>query len=347
MSVVLAASMCLAAASCESIYEDESDCSAKIKFVFKKHRQALHAAYGKAADVFDSTVESVHLFIYDAQSGELVFEKSEMTANLKSETELKLGTGTDKCYMTVDLTPGNYRLVAWCGLGNDNRNNAFSLGGESTRTQYSECSVTIDESTGNPVNDEKYDCLYHGAATATVDFNTAAVIPVELTKNNNDIAVWVQHTSALFGPGDYEVVYTDANGSMKFEDNSLTRNDMLEYHPHTTSLLATETVFNGDTVEAGALVAHISTSRLTEANQNTAKLEVRNRQGETLFSVPFIKYLLEMQDLTRDGQYYLDCEDTFNCSFYLSGDNGLWMPARIIINNWVKVPDQNDTIGEK
>ena len=109
--------------------------------------------------------------------------------------------------------------------------------------------------------------------------------------------------------------------------------------------MTSSTEYNGSLVEAGALVAHISTARLMAAHQKDARLEVRNREGNTVFSIPFIQYLLEMQTFTSDGQYYLDCEDTYQCSFYLTGENGLWMPARIIINNWVRVPDQTGSIS--
>lgn len=334
----------MATTSCELIYEGESDCSTKIKFEFRKHRQALQATGGRAADVFASTVGSVHLFIYDAESGELVSEQFVETDRLKTETELNIGTGSERCYLQLDLEPGTYRFVAWCGLDGNDRNNAFSLtGGTSRSGGYAECRVTLAD--GQPVHREKYEAVYHGAIDNISVRRDGSVIPIELTKDTNDIAVWIQHTTEVFAQGDYEVVYTDANGYMKFEDNTLTRDDRLEYHPHATSLLTSSTEYNGYPVEAGALVAHISTSRLMAAHKGDARLEVRNRKGDTVFSIPFIQYLLEMQTFTSDGQYYLDCEDSYNCSFYLAGDGGMWTPAMIIINNWVRVPDQSDSIG--
>lgn len=347
ISAALACAVLFTTTACESLYDNELDCSTKIRFEFRKHRQALQSVSGSAADVFASTVGSVHLFVYDAESGELVLEQFENTANLKTESELHIGSGTERCYLPVNLGAGTYRIVAWCGLDENDRNNAFSLReGTATRSEdrYDECSVLLSD--GQPVHTEKYESVYHGSAeNITVPPDGSTLVPVTLTKDNNDIAVWVQHTSAVFSPEDYEVVYTDANGSMRFEDNTMTRNDRLEYRPYTTSLLASSTEYNGSLVEAGALVAHISTSRLMAAHRNDARLEVRNREGETVFSIPFIQYLLEMQTFTSDGQYYLDCEDSYNCSFYLSGESGLWTPAMIIINNWVRVPDQSGSIG--
>ncbi|MCH5228650.1 MAG: FimB/Mfa2 family fimbrial subunit [Muribaculaceae bacterium] len=339
--------------SCESggpLFDEEGDCSTKVQFVFKKHRQALHQIAGKETDAFYASVPSVHLFIYDKESGELVFEQQEKTDNLKSASQLKIGSGTEKCYLPIDLAPGTYKLVAWGGLDETDNNNAFRLT-DGTRSGYSHCRIKMNEETGYPVNHEKYDGLYHGIVESveiTVNNISSQIIPIELTKNTNDITVWVQHTNATFANGDYEVVYTDANGSMHFENNNLNDDNKLEYHPHTVSLLTSDSEYNGNTVEAGALIAHLSTSRLHESNVEDAKLEVRNREGNTVYSVPFIKYLLQMQNLTEDNQYYLDCEDTYNCTFYLTGaeeEEGAWVPLRIIINNWVKVPDQNTELG--
>ena len=338
--------------SCESggpLFDEEGDCSVKVQFVFKKHRQALHQIAGKETDAFYASVSSVHLFIYDQESGELVFDRIENTDNLKSAAELKLGSGSDKCYMQVDLQPGTYKLVAWCGLDDTDNNNAFSLT-DATRAGYAHCEVKKDDVTGHPVNHDRYEALYHGKVEkAIISANniSSQVIPVELTKNTNDIAVWVQHTSASFADGDYEVVYTDSNGSMHFEDNSLSSDNLLEYHPHTTSLLTSDSEYNGSQVEAGALIAHLSTSRLMSHHSDDARLEVRDKEGKTVYSIPFIKYLLNMQTLTNDNQYYLDCEDTYNCTFYLTGakeEDEKWVPLKIIINNWVIVPDQGSIL---
>lgn len=340
----------LGATSCEDgmIYEQEGDCTPRVQFVLKKHRQALHSVPGREPDNFYSTVESVHLFVYNAETGELVFEQTEKTDNLNSALELGYGTSEDRCYMAVDLNPGTYHFVAWCGMDETDNNNAFHLVGNDVRSgAYSHCNVKYSDATGHPVNNAKYDDLYHGVMESVVvrlDGNDPQIIPVELTKNNNDIAVWVQHTNRVLEDGEYEVVYVDSNGTMKFHDNNLESTRREEYHAHTSTNLTASTEYNGSLVDTGALVAHISTSRLMEANQNDARLEVRTREGDVVFSIPFIKYVMQMQTFTDNAQYYLDCEDTYNCSFYLTGNDETFMPARIIINNWVVVPAQNDEL---
>ena len=348
LMTALLIAMLFGATSCDNhlVYEDEGDCTPKVQFVFKKHRQALQTINGRAANAFYSMIGSIHLFIYNSETGELVLDKIENTENLKSASELSIGTNSDKCYMPIDIAPGKYRIVAWCGLDENDQNNAFCLSKGNTRALYAECNVKRSEQTGLPVHAEKYEGIYHGMVSEVEIsyYPDGQIIPLELTKNNNDIAVWVQHTSKTFSEGDYEVVYSDANGSMRFEDNSMALATPLEYHPYATSLLTANTEYNGSEMETGALVAHISTARLMEAHKDDAKIEVRTKAGQTVFSIPFIKYVLQLQTFTTDGQYYLDCEDTYNCSFYLTGESGTWMPACIIINSWVVVPEQNSTI---
>lgn len=341
--------------SCESggpLFDDEGDCSVKVQFVYNKHRQALHSINGIGHDAFSNSVSSVHLFIYDAESGDLVYEKKEKAANLKSAAELNIGSTTEKSFLPVDLNPGKYRLVAWCGLDDNDQNNAFELTGDDTKGKFKTMTVKKNSSSGHPVNSEKYEAVYHGKVESVeVTLNSGGqIIPVELTKDTNDIAVWVQHTTATFADGDYYVVYKDANGTVNFDDNSLADENLLEYHAHTTSLLTSDSEYNGSTVEAGALIAHISTSRLMQHRQDDARIEVRNKAGETVYSLPLIKYLTQMQTFTSDHQYYLDCEDTYNCTFYLTGEKedpstGAWVPMQIIINNWVIVPPQSGELS--
>lgn len=309
----------------------------KVKFEFRKHRQALKSYVIPANDVFVGTVTSVHLFVFDAENGDLVFEKTDKAENL-----------VDGCIMPVDLDPGKYTFVAWCGLDSNDENNAFKLQHSYTRAAGDKCAIKMINDS-EPVHDKKYEAVYHGITRdfTVTNYNMGTEIPVLLTKDTNDIHVWIQHTGKKLSKDEYEVVFTDANGEMDFTDNSLVSEDKtLTYKSHKTEILETETEYNGDKMESGALIAHLSVSRLLESHSATARIAVRDKEGKEVFSVPFIKYVLQIQDDTDDNQYYLDCEDTYNCSFYFNGvtPDGTWIPFNIIVNNWVVVPDQNEEI---
>lgn len=319
------------------IFDKEGDCTTKVKFVFKRNRQALPSKTGEGPDAFSTSVSSVHLFVFDEETKEMVMEKYESADNM-----------IDGCIMPIDLPEGKYTFVAWCGLDQNDENNAFELQHTYTRAGEENCHIKM-ENDNEPVHHQKFDALYHGKTTNITISNAdeSRIIEVPVVKNTNDIAIWIQNPDASFATDEFSVSYEDANGVIHFHDNTLLSEDKkLKYQPHTTSILTTETEYNGDKVESGALISHVSVSRLMASHKNDARIVVRNKEGQEVFSVPFIKYVLQMQTFTdgkeKDDQWYLDCEDTYHCSFYLAGSgDGTWIATTIIINNWVVVPEQN------
>ena len=103
-----AAFVLLGAASCDSlIYDREGDCSVHYRLRFRYDMNL------KFADAFAHEVEAVRLYAFDSE-GKLVWQAAEQGEALAA----------DGYSMLLDLAPGSYRLVAWCGLdGGD----SFSL----------------------------------------------------------------------------------------------------------------------------------------------------------------------------------------------------------------------------
>ena len=71
--------------------------------------------------------------------------------------------------------------------------------------------------------------------------------------------------------------------------------------------------------------------------ENNPKLTITNTEtGETVLSIPLVKYLLlteaEGHDMTN--QEYLDRQDEYNMTFFLD-ESKKWINTRIIINDWV------------
>lgn len=325
-------------ASCERIFEDVEDCSStwSVRFVYRKNREMLQSVTGQGPDAFATSVASVHLWVFD-KKGNLVFEGRESGGILAS------GDWT----MPLELPADTYDMIAWCGIDGSN---AFELTEADAlplrsgdRQDDLNVSVRLDDD-GKAWHGAPYDALFYGRAdnvkiTEEIGNNE---IEIELVKDVNDLIVWVQHPSAeVFAENSYTVVFTEANGSMTAANE--TCGPVIEYLPHKVSLLEVDSEFNGETMHSGAMVAHLSTSRIIASHSNDARLEIRSGSGDTVFSVPIVKYLLEMKSerFSRfDDQTYLDCEDTYNCSFFLSGDSGYWTASRIIINSWVRVSDQ-------
>ncbi|MCD8294634.1 MAG: FimB/Mfa2 family fimbrial subunit, partial [Clostridia bacterium] len=99
-SVLLAGAVCcLALCACNSlIYDDEGDCSTHYKVRFRYDYNM------KYADAFAHEVSSVTLYLVDAE-GNVVWQRTEEGSALAAE-------GYE---MEVDVDPGRYSLLAWCG----------------------------------------------------------------------------------------------------------------------------------------------------------------------------------------------------------------------------------------
>ena len=329
-----------ATSSCSDsfLFDDEGDCRMKVKFEFKRNREALQSKNGIGPDAFTNTVTSVHLFVLDANTGDLIFEKTEDAENL-----------IDGCIMPVDLEPGEYNFIAWCGLDSNDENNAFELQHNYVSRGAEDKLVLKLGADNEPVHEAKYDAVYHGITKnfkVTYD-NIGETVTVPVVKDTNDINVWIQHPYASFQEGDYTVSYEDANGEISFTDNSLMSEERkLVYKPYDTQLLQSNTEYNGEMMESGAMIAHLSVSRLMAGHSEDARIVIRNKNGVEVFAIPFIKFVLALQTFTKPGtnmddQWYLDCEDTYNCSFYFTGYDQTWTAFRIIVNNWVVVPGQD------
>ena len=81
-------------------------------------------------------------------------------------------------------------------------------------------------------------------------------------------------------------------------------------------------------------VAELTTGRLMTDQEPV--LTVRNREGETVLSIPLVDYALLVKgyyNRDMDDQEYLDRQDEYNMTFFLD-ENDRWVNTSIIINSW-------------
>ncbi|WP_304488409.1 FimB/Mfa2 family fimbrial subunit, partial [Duncaniella muris] len=94
----------LSLASCNGVmYDEEGDCDPhyKARFIFD-----MNMLY---ADAFSKEVNAVTLYLIDPATGDIVWQKSERGDRLRQDGYL----------MDLDVAPGSYQLLAWCGEGRD------------------------------------------------------------------------------------------------------------------------------------------------------------------------------------------------------------------------------------
>ncbi|MDE6175109.1 MAG: FimB/Mfa2 family fimbrial subunit, partial [Duncaniella sp.] len=94
----------LSLGSCSGLmYDEEGDCDPhyKARFIFD-----MNMSY---ANAFSKEVNAVTLYLLDPATGNIVWQKSERGDLLRQDGYL----------MDLDVAPGSYQLIAWCGEGLD------------------------------------------------------------------------------------------------------------------------------------------------------------------------------------------------------------------------------------
>lgn len=304
--------------ACDGIYEDEGDCSVHYHVKFRYDMNM------KFADAFAHEVNSVTLYVLDEQNN-VVWQGSEQGETLAQEGYA----------MEVDVAPGSYSLLAWCGLAGGN---SFAVP-FSSRKEDLICSLKREHKLdGTAYVKEDLNRLYHGyleKQTFSSEEGTHTFV-VPLVKNTNNIRVVLQHLSGEPVDKDkFTFSITDENGVMNWDNKLLSDEPVTYYAWHTDSGTAGIDDVDSRTVSSfSAAIAELTTARLVK--EKAPRLKVTNDKGETVFSIPLIDYALLVKgeyNRRMDDQEYLDRQDEYNMVFFLDeGDR--WMDAYIYINSW-------------
>lgn len=318
LPVLMLLSVLFVMTACDGIYEDEGDCSVHYHVKFRYDMNM------KFADAFAHEVNSVTLYVLDEQNN-VVWQGSEQGETLAQEGYA----------MEVDVAPGSYSLLAWCGLAGGN---SFAVP-VSSRKEDLICSLKREHKLdGTAYVKEDLNRLYHGyleKQTFSSEEGTHTFV-VPLVKNTNNIRVVLQHLSGEPVDKDkFTFSITDENGVMNWDNKLLSDEPVTYYAWHTDSGTAGIDDVDSRTVSSfSAAIAELTTARLVK--EKVPRLKVTNDKGETVFSIPLIDYALLVKgeyNRRMDDQEYLDRQDEYNMVFFLDeGDR--WMDAYIYINSW-------------
>lgn len=330
MAVIACTSMLYA---CDSlIYDDEGDCSVNYRVKFRYDYNM------KFADAFAHEVNVVTLYLLDVD-GKVVWQRTEQGESLAA----------DDYAMIIDVEPGEYELLAWCGTtdkGSFSRP-ATTVGRELT------CTLDRQYDAGNKafVN-EDLDRLFHGRLPEQTFGETEGTYTytVPLVKNTNNVRVVLQHLSGEAVDKDkFVFTITDTNGSMDWDNTLLPDEPVTFFAWHTDAGEAgidsqseeIQTVFRAI---FSAAIAELTIPRLVKGQKT--QLTVTNKEtGKPVFSIPLIDYALLVKGFYNrdmDDQEYLDRQDVYDMVFFLDkGDR--WLDAYIYINSW-KVVLQNSEL---
>lgn len=328
---LLAIFACMSALhACNSvIYDDEGDCSVNYRVKFRYDYNM------KYADAFAREVNTVTLYLLD-KSGNIVWQNTEQGDALASGDYA----------MTIDVEPGEYDLLAWCGTSDKG---SFTIPQATVGTGLT-CTLNRQYDTDGAAFVKKdLDRLFHGWLPEQTfgDTEGTYTYTIPLVKNTNNVRVVLQHLSGE--PIDRDkFVFTirDDNGCMDW-DNTLIPDEPVTYYAwHIDSGEAgvdtqVRSVNDASRSVFSAAIAELTVPRLVKGQET--RLTVTNMEtGETVFSIPLIDYALLVKGFYNrdmDDQVYLDRQDEYDMVFFLDeGDR--WLDTYIYINSW-KVVMQN------
>lgn len=326
---VLTTCMLILCACDNAIYDYEGDCSVNYKVKFRYDYNM------KFADAFAHEVNSVTLYVLD-EDNQIVWQCTEQGDILASENYS----------MSLNVTPGKYSLLAWCGTTDKG---SFSVP-QTTNGEELTCMLNRQyDADGGAFVDKDLDRLFYGwlPLQQLPETEGTYTYTVPLVKNTNNIRVVLQHLSGEPVDKDkFTFAIYDDNGKMDW-DNSLLPDEQIAYYAwHTDAgeagiddvqlnkTISTRSVFS-------AAIAEFTVARLVK--EHNPRLVVTNNQtGKIVFSIPLIDYALLVKGFYNrdmDDQEYLDREDTYSMVFFLDeGDR--WVDTHIYINSW-KVVLQN------
>ncbi len=327
--------------ACDSlVYDHEGDCSVSYRLKFRYDMNL------KFADAFAHEVKSVSVYAFDA-SGSLVWQAAEQGEALAAPDYA----------MQLPLGPGRYRLVAWCGLGNEE---SFCLpdAAPACSPEDLHCRMNcLDETPADAPAGSAEDLhpLFHGMMEVELpedNDGSEYTYEMKLTKDTNVFRVVLQHLSGEdIAAEDFEFSIEDCNGWLA-HDNSLLEDAPVAYRPWA--------VYSGEAGVGSAraitsvklVVAELTVNRLFVRDWTAYKrptLTIRTAaDGELVASVPIIDYALMVKGehhRQMDDQEYLDRADEYNMTFFLDANNR-WMSTVIEILSWRVVVNNSDLNGK-
>lgn len=334
--IVLALSMVaamLVTSSCINglIFEGEGDCGIYYRIRFKYDYNI------KFADAFAHEVSSVALYVFD-EKGILVNQTA---------TSDKQALSSGRFEIPLELMPGNYTLLAWGGLMNEE---SFALLAQTEvgKTKLEELQLKMRrqyDADGKAKVSEDLLPLFHGSMPLDVtDVPGTYTETMFLMKNTNVIRILLHEISGQNVDADKFVFEIKDNNGLYAWDNTLLDDEMITYlpwHQSTGSAELEDPGFKAVT-EINVALAELTIGRMRAGNSPV--LHIKSREtGKDVFRIPIADYALLVKGNYRKNisdQEYLDRQDEYTMTFFL--DEGEWVSSVIYINSWRVVLNNTD-----
>lgn len=320
------------------IFDYEGDCSLhyKLNFVYDMNL--------KWANAFSNEVKSVRVYAFN-EDGELVKVFMNNDATLISQP------GFD---IDLDLPPGTYKLVGWCGIDNTNvTTQSFSAPWtDNLKIEDLDCKLNWKSNAQYPAySDDHLQFTFWGELgdvliEAENEVGGTIYYTMPLIKDTNHLRVQlVQLSGEPTEVNDFTYTVEAVDGEMNYK-NELIGNTEITYLPWNkeNAMAGMDNDGTGDTkalIYAQTAIVDLDMSRFTVGETETMMLTIRdNETGEISARVPIIQYALlskkyyeEAYGHKMSDQEFLDRQDEYNMTFFL--DEGMkWSYVTIDILSW-------------
>lgn len=334
---LISAAVAMASGSCGLINEDLEPCTIDYKVSFRYDRNMLYT------DAFSTQVESVALFVFDKDEN-LVWKGSE-----SGEALTRPGYA-----MTLPLLPGDYDMIAWCGL---DEGEEFALASADPKTKTDlQCALRKLSDERGDYSAANLNRLYHGTVNdihlTKFDGNGSQHVEIPLTKDTNLLHVLLHNLDgSLMDENEFSVTVEASNGLMH-HDNTVIGDDRFEYRhwKRRSAMVGAPSADAQGRATVTSYSTHISDLTVARlmADRNPRLVVTRNADNVKVVDLPLVDYLLMVKDddsrRPMTDQEYLDRQDEFTINFFLTPDNSWDRTIAIYINSWRVVPKQDSQL---
>ena len=315
---VAALLMAAGAISCNTIYDDQSDCprGVSLRFVYDYNMEYVNS--------FHKKVHCVNVYVFD-ENGKYVDNWMETGDVLKDEN----------WRMQKEIGEGKYTLLAYGGLCCEESSFKASQLQSRANAQSEISGVVVSLLHRDWISDQSLHPLFYGIAELEVGKDDYVEKTIYLKKDTNNIRFALQQMNGeAITADEFDVTIVDDNTVLDWQNEPMPAG-LVTYKPWAKG----ETVIgSGEDGETPVTAAYyeLSTSRLTTST--SPRLIVYNKEkGENIINIPLNTYLLFLKSelyAEMPAQEFLDRESEWSLVFFLDSNNR-WYNTRIIVNDWV------------
>ena len=315
---VAALLMAAGAISCNTIYDDQSDCprGVSLRFVYDYNMEYVNS--------FHKKVHCVDVYVFD-ENGKYVDNWMETGDVLKDEN----------WRMQKEIGEGKYTLLAYGGLCCEESSFKASQLQSRANAQSEISGVVVSLLHRDWISDQSLHPLFYGIAELEVGKDDYVEKTIYLKKDTNNIRFALQQMNGeAITADEFDVTIVDDNTVLDWQNETMPAG-LVTYKPWAKG----ETVIgSGEDGETPVTAAYyeLSTSRLTTST--SPRLIVYNKEkGENIINIPLNTYLLFLKSelyAEMPAQEFLDRESEWSLVFFLDSNNR-WYNTRIIVNDWV------------